>query len=111
MALHAKWSSAQQSRASQCVGFKQGRGFHPFFGVGYGGFRGQNTSAMMTNDGIDFKQRVPLHRHFKLEARLHLNCTCIDCTAMASMCNCIALIAFAVPEHHSLHFITVLGTL
>ena len=111
MALHAKWSSAQQSRSTQCVGFKQGRGFHPFFGVGYGGFRGQNTSAMMTNDGIDFKQRVPLHRHFKMEVRLRLNC--IALTALRWQACAIALRSshLAVPEHHSLHFIIVLGKL
>ena len=66
---------------------------------------------MMTNDGIDFKQRVPLHRHFKMEVRLRLNCTCVDCTAMASMCNCIALIAFENSRAPQLAFIIVLGKL
>ena len=54
---------------TSCAGFKQGRGWAPFFGIGYGGFRGDNTSAMVTDKGIDFRQRVPVHKHFKIEVR------------------------------------------
>lgn len=58
------------------AGIKRDQGLHPFIGVGYGGFRGDNTSAMLTDKGIDFRQRVPVHRRLKLEVRCPDSVTC-----------------------------------
>lgn len=62
-------SSSHPTQAWPHAGFKENHGWQPFVGVGYGGFRGDNTSALVTDKGIDFWQRVPLHRRLAMEVR------------------------------------------